>query len=104
MAEGVLIGFIGWLTAMRKIDPRTGQANHHYPLQGFDHLQVHPRQAAAAVAAAAAEAEGGEDGGEEEGSADNRSARPVMIVLPLRTRTATEAKLARVTDHPSSSQ
>ena len=30
MAEGVLIGFIGWLTAMRKIDPRTGEANHHY--------------------------------------------------------------------------
>ena len=30
MAEGVLIGFIGWLTAMRKIDPRTGQANRHY--------------------------------------------------------------------------
>jgi hypothetical protein len=30
MAEGVLIGFIGWLTAMRKIDPRTGEANRHY--------------------------------------------------------------------------
>jgi hypothetical protein len=30
MAEGVLIGFIGWLTAMRKTDPRTGVAGYHY--------------------------------------------------------------------------
>jgi hypothetical protein len=30
LAESVLVGFIGWLTAMRKKDARTGEVSHHY--------------------------------------------------------------------------